>query len=245
MELVNDAAERQALLGQLRQATQWRALGVLLPTLAHDVRAPLNALVVNLELLKELLKPGAPADAQNEQRCERSLGALTRAVAQLRVNLDALIASAREPNDPEGEFDLGAEVSQLAAILRPQAQLQRVTVTPRIAEEKTLVRGNGGHIRHALLCLAVNAMEAMKEGGELTLEVGQANGSAIVSIVDNGPGLSAQARDGLEDLHLDGGVGLHVTRAIAEAHGGSLKVESRETAGTRAELTVPLARRGR
>lgn len=245
LEPLIEGATRAALLGHLRQAAQWRTLSLLLPTLAHEVRAPLNALVINLELLKELERPGAADDPASGERRERSLGALTRALGTLRTNLDALIAAAREPEDEVAEFDLADETRQIAALLKPLGQVQRITIASDIADEKIPVTARRALCRHALLGLALNALKATPSGGELKLEAHRRNGSAVFGVVDTGPGMPAEVLEGVADLRLDSGVGLHIVHNIVASEGGALEIDSKGSAGTRAEVSLPLTRGGK
>jgi signal transduction histidine kinase len=240
-----DGGASEALLPYIRQATQWQTLGALLPTLAHDVRAPLNALVINLELLRELLKPGADADAQNLERRERSLGALSRAVAQLRTTLDSLIGMAKEPEENAADFDLSELARQVAALVRPLAQLQRVALREEIPAEKILVRGSPGRHKQAALHLTLRGLAAMPAGGDLVLGLTSDAAKAVLSVVDTGVVVPTDAEPAAADRLFGGDVGLYVARATVEVHGGSLKIDSHEARGTRAELALPLAQGGR
>jgi signal transduction histidine kinase len=225
-------------------ACRSRAFRFLLPTLGHALRAPLNGMIINLELLQELLKPGLEESPEVLARRERSVAALGRTVAQLRAAVEStLIEAGLTANEP-ATFDLTELVWEIVAIIRPQATVQRVAVEAAVADVPARVSGHRGAIRQAVRALAVNALEAMPCGGDVAIRLERAADDWMVSVVDGGPGIAPEIAPlvGLQPCTTKpgrGGAGLLCARAIAEEHGGRLVVASGESGGTEARLVIP------
>jgi len=233
----------------LRDACRARVLQFLLPTLAHALRAPLNGMNINLELLQELLRPGLPESAELAGRRERTLAALGRSVAQVRTSVDALLAEAGLGAAEPGALDLRELLQEVVAALRPQAVVQRVTLAAALPESAAPIEGSRADLRQAVLAIAVNALEAMPAGGELEIALQREGGHWLVAVSDGGPGITPELRQrvGVEPCSSKperGGTGLLFARAVAAAHGGAFTIESTTGSGTRACLAVA-ARGGR
>ena len=228
----------------LRDVCHSRIFNFLLPTLGHQLRAPLNGMIINLELLRELLKPELPIDEELLGRRDRSVAALGRTVAQLRASIDSLLAESGLNGKETGAFDLAEMVNESVAVLRPQAVVQRVTLQSEVPSTPEPVSGKRAHLRQAVLAVAVNALESMPSGGEMNVGLERSSSKWIVSIADHGPGISGDIAAKLFKMPFStkpnrSGVGLFVARRIAEAHGGALDLDSTTGGGTRARLSVP------
>lgn len=228
----------------LRDACHSRIFGFLLPTLGHALRAPLNGMIINLELLQELLKPGLAESAELLGRRDRSVAALGRTVAQLRAAVESALLEAGLATVEPGTFDLRDMVQEAVTVLRPQAVVQRVVLESAVPDAPARVHGNRGDIRQAVLAVAVNALEAMPSGGEMAVGLQRDAENWVVSVTDGGPGIAPELVDRIGRTPCTtkprrGGTGLLFARTIAEEHGGALVVESATGSGTRACLVVP------
>jgi signal transduction histidine kinase len=150
---------------------------------------------------------------------------------------------------PPERFDLTGSLADLMALLTPQAKKQGVEVETRLPDEPLPMRGYPDRLRQAFLNVAVNALEAMPNGGRLTLEARREGKRARVALRDTGPGIAPEALPRLYDAEFStknggSGIGLHVARALVELHGGEIEIASALGRGTDVEVTVPLAAAG-
>jgi len=231
----------------LRRAVQMHALSGLYQGVVHDLKSPLNALVVNLELLRASLDPAAPK-ADKQQRYARVLQEeLLRLNRSIETLLPATAPAAAEPS----RFDLGELVDEVVAFIAPQARQQRVAITrPGGAEDderpRLPVSAHRDRLKLALLAVTINALEAMPDGGELTVETVVEDTRSRVSIRDNGPGLPETSKDRLGELYFSTkeghlGLGLYVAHQVVKSSEGSIEMISGAGEGARVDLLIPLS----
>jgi signal transduction histidine kinase len=239
--LLSDPRAVEAMQVDARLERQIDGLGRVYRTLAHELRAPLGAMLMSLDLLHaSLAREGQcpPATRRHVDVLREELGRLSRSLTG--------ILTQTVPGAPPERFDLAGSLADLVALLAPQAHRQAVDLEARLPEGPLPVRGYPDRLRQAFLNVAVNALEAMPSGGRLIVEARQDGGCASVALRDNGPGIPPEALPHLFDPDFstkDGGsgIGLHVARALVELHGGEIRVESEPGHGTRVRVLVPLA----
>lgn len=233
--VVRDRSLQRALEADLALAAQLRNLSRLYLGLAHDLRSPLNAIVLNLELLKRSVL--ATAAIVGEDRLGEWLGVLEQETKHLGDSLDRLLAQTIEPKAERTRFDLNEVVTQLAQLLSGQATQQNIELCLRTHSEPLPIVGRRDRIHSALLNIAVNGLEAMTDGGRLELACRHEAGAALVTITDTGSGIPAAIADQIFDLHFTSkstgtGIGLFVARSAIQADGGSLEIAESSASGT-------------
>jgi signal transduction histidine kinase len=242
--LLSDPRAVEALEADARLVRQLDSVGRVYRTLAHELRAPLSAMMINLDLLHESLsrEGGGPAPAR------RHVDVLREELNRLNRSLSGILTQT-VPEAPPEKFDLTGSLADLVALLAPQARRQAVELSSQLPDEPLPVRGYPDRLRQAFLNVAVNALEAMPRGGRLTVEAHRDGTRARVALSDTGPGIPVEALPRLYDPDFstkDGGtgIGLHVARALVELHGGEIRVESTPGRGTDVRVLVPLAAEG-
>ena len=242
--LLSDPRALEAMEVDARLERQIDGLGRVYRTLAHELRAPLGAMLMSLDLLQESLS----REGEAPPATRRHVDVLREELDRLSRSLSGILTQT-VPGAPPERFDLAASLTDLVALLAPQARRQAVELETRLPEEPLPVRGYPDRLRQAFLNVAVNALEAMPRGGHLTVEARRIGTQASVALRDDGPGIPPEALPRLFDPDFstkDGGsgIGLHVARAVVELHGGEIRVESEPGHGTDVRVTVPLAAGG-
>jgi signal transduction histidine kinase len=245
--LVKSRETLEALESELRLAIQMRGFARFYMAFAHDLKAPLNAMVMNLELLRQSLRRQDGADDRESDRSQRYVSVLGSEITRLDRYLQTLLRQAAPPSTAAECFDLCDLIHDLATLLGPQAKQQRVTLDTRLPDDPVPFSGHRDRLKQALLNIAINALEAMPDGGALTLELQQMNGEAHISVTDSGPGIPPELLKEIYRMHFttkDGGtgIGLYVARSVVDAYGGRIKVHSTSGRGTRFEVTLPVVR---
>ncbi len=247
--LMRDLGVLLALETDLRQAAQLRGLTRLYRGVAHDLKAPLNAMVLNLELLKQSLSAPEAADSDELARQRGRLQIVEEELARLGRALETLLSQTAPVRPLRERFDLRDLVREIENLLGPQARQQRVNLRVETPAAEVLVDARRDALKQALLNLAINGLEAMPDGGTLALSSRTDNGVATVAVQDSGPGIPNAVRARVFEMHVTTkasgtGIGLYVARTVAESDGGSLRLVSTGDDGTLFEVTLPLAREG-
>lgn len=243
--LVRSAASLEALQSELGLAIQMRGLTRFYAAFAHDLKAPLNAMVLTLELLKLSFQQPAAEGADVEKRL-RYVSTLNEEIARLDRQLRALLAHTAPPRDERGSVDLRALLELLVQLLAPQAKRQGVALRCTLPDVPLELVGQADRLKQALLNILINALEAMPDGGELAIDLAPVSGSAHISVRDTGPGIPAEVLDRIYHMHFTTksggtGVGLYVARSVVQSHGGMIDVKSADGSGTAFTVTLPLA----
>jgi signal transduction histidine kinase len=243
--LVHDAAVAESLEADLRQASLVRSLSQITPAVAHDLRAPINAMVFNIEVLKETIAAGKGAEPAGRDRQLRYVGVLRDELHRLHQGLETYIAQISPRGDRDETLDLREPVGELAALLVGPARKQQARVESAVPETGVPVAGNRFLIRQALLHVAVAALAGVprdgaleirleRRGGKAWMRIGAAGGGGVGGAVPGtglaGFGISASPR-GTE-------APLWVARSILAGLGG--EVRAVETPGTAPAFEVEL-----
>lgn len=246
--LLRDRESLQGIERDLRDAVQLRALGRLYLTLAHDLKAPLNALGLHLELLRRSLDRASGPDGEEQARREEWIAILDEEIHRLDRGLQTLLGLTRPSDETSARFDLAGLVGEVASLVAAQAAAQGVAVRRGEPGSPLWIEGRADQVKQAVLNVVLNGLEAMPEGGELelTISAAEAGGRAVVTVADTGPGIAPALRERIFDLHVTtkpagDGIGLYVARSVLESHGGELRLVSGRPRGTAFELVLPLA----
>lgn len=226
---------------ELVQAERLATIGKMAAKITHEIRNPLSSIGLNIELLEEEL-----SDSGDPEEAKQLLRAIKKEVERLSELSDQYLRVARLPSprlEPESFADF---IEEFVEFVRPELSKANVRCELQVAETLPVVAFDEGQIRQALLNLVRNAREAMQpEGGVLRMGVSPSEeGGILVTVDDEGPGLSEEARARLFEPFFTTkssgtGLGLTITRQIVEAHGGRIGCEAREPRGTRMWVRLP------
>lgn len=248
--LLQHADRAAAIDASLRHASQNRGLASLYQDLAHDLKSVLNVIGLNLTLLSRAAAAttAAPPDLQRAVHCG---DIMRRELKRLDHAIDLILDRSLIERDAPESFDLTVCCDRVARLTAARAARQHVDVQVDVAAQPVMLVGFPDRLQIAVLNLMVNALDAMPEGGTLMLRLWRDADSIHLRVADTGPGVSDDALPHLWKLHQTTkpsgtGIGLHVTRATVEAHGGRITYH-RGDAGAGASFTMvfPGARGGR
>jgi CheY-like chemotaxis protein len=235
--VAEDITARRQLEEQLRQSQKLEAIGQLAGGIAHDFNNLLTVILGNSELLlvnapeldREMVEEIAKA-------AERSAG-LTR----------QLLAFSRKQVLAPELLDLNAIVVHTERMLR-RVIGEDVTLTTRLHRPLPPIKADPGQLEQVLLNLAVNARDAMPQGGELTIRTEVHRESVILEVADTGIGMSHEVRRRVFEPFFTTkppgkgtGLGLAVVHGfVAQSH-GSIAVDSEPGRGTSFRISMPVA----
>src|SRR5206468_6996077 len=155
--LVQGLEALAGLEADLRLTSQMRSVAQITPAVAHDLRAPINAMVFNIEILKEMLASGRATDPASKDKLLRYTSVLKEELARLHRGLETYLLYISPRGDREEAFDLRELAEELAALLVAPARKQQAQVRTELPEGAVPVAGNRYLLRQALLHLAVAA----------------------------------------------------------------------------------------
>ncbi len=240
--VISDRDSLDAFNRDLQDAAHLRGLCTLILGASHDLKAPLNAIAMNLTLLKDTTD--SQEDKEGRKHYLNVVGTeLSRLQRMLQMLLDQTILDegGRKP------FDLQPVITELINLLKPQARLQQIEFELVLPEIRIHCIGYAGQIKSAVLNILLNGLEAMPRGGTLSVALSVRQNAAQLIVQDTGPGIPASLLPQIFEMHFTTkdtgtGIGLYVSRTIIERHGGHLEVSSEIGKGAAFVITLPYAK---
>lgn len=247
---LHDVAAQEELEREIEVARRMASIGRLTAGVGHEVKNPINAMVVHLELLRSKLASGAPPDG-----AQRHVDVLSSEMGRLDRVVQTLADFSRPIEPTFQEQDLLPIVQAVVQLVAAEAEKANIAIA--IAEStpgaSLRVVADAELLRQALLNIVLNAMQAMPEGGTIHIQLSRERGSAVISIRDTGTGIPPEKLDRIFDLYFTtkttgSGIGLALTYRIVQLHSGVIAVASdadaaSPTHGTTFTLRLPLAGR--
>jgi signal transduction histidine kinase len=239
--------ERQELESRLSAAEKRAEIGHLASGLAHEIKNPLNALSLGLDVLRRRHKPEAEAPAADYVQ---RIGALREEIDRLAALINNFLAYGRPLALNRTAVDLAGIAEATVSDLGETAAQVGVTISAELDGGLPRAVADGSLVKSALWNLVQNAVQEMEaKGGTLrvVLRRSPAEGPprAEILVEDDGPGIAPADLPNLFEPYFsrkDGGVGLGLAmvKRIVEEHGGSVSAENREEGGARFRLLLPL-----
>jgi PAS domain S-box-containing protein len=239
-----DVTERLALERRAREHEALSAMGGLAMNLAHEIRNPLNAAVLQLHLLsRQIEKLGL------EQELAFALKDRTRIVGDEIARLNRMLTEFLELARPRGivlgPVDLNALVHSVLELQADTLQSHSICIQFKPRAE-AFATGDVEKLNQVVLNLVVNAIEAMREGGTLSLSIERCEEHLWLEVSDSGPGIDPAVAQSIFDpffttKEAGTGLGLSIVRKIVEQHQGIVRIEPREPRGTRVLIRLPAA----
>ena len=235
-----DATERRALERRAADAEALNAMAPLALGLAHEIRNPLNAAVLELHLLSRAID--RLVDDTVREPMKRRVTIVESEIRRLERLLTEFLELAR-PRAPHKEpVELSRVASDVMDLEAESLAARRIGVVRNVTEP-CVAHGDIEKLKQVVLNLVVNAIDAMPEAGTLTVSTGIEGGDVWLSVADTGPGIDpsilAEIFDPFFTTKAAGtGLGLAIVRKIVEQHGGRVNVSTGPT-GTTVRVLLP------
>lgn len=235
---LHDLESAEAIESELELSRRMAAIGRLTSGVGHEVKNPINAIVVHLELLRNKLgEAGEPA--------LRHLEVIDSEIRRLDRVVQTLVDFSRPVELDLRERDLRAVVSDVLTLATDELRLHNVHLVSRLPDEELGVNADADLLKQAVLNVVLNGAQAMPEGGELNICLEEDGKCALLRIRDQGTGIPAEIREKIFDLYFTtksggSGIGLAMTYRILQLHHGSIEVQSEKDQGSEFQLRIPL-----
>jgi signal transduction histidine kinase len=236
-------AERQRLEAQARQAEHFALLGRLASGLSHEIRNPLVVIFLQVDLLQEDLQQLAPA---HQADIAPTLAEIKTHLARLDDLVQDYLSLVRVCNIHRQPAEVGAVVAAFVQEISSALAERGITLQQQGLTDLGTIVLHQSMFRRALLNLVHNAMDAMRQGGTLSLRGRREAAYVQLEIRDTGSGISAEHLSRIfEPLFTTKpggtGLGLYIVQEIITAHDGTVAVQSTPGQGTSFTLTLPVA----
>jgi len=240
---MRDAESVRKIENEIELSRRLAAIGRLTSGVAHEVKNPINAIVVHLEVLRQKLKDVDPDTRRHMEIIGSEIRRLDRVV-------QTLVDFTRPVELRLAEVDLRPLVEEVVQLAAPEAERHGVHVVHEPAPVALRVNVDADLVKQAALNIALNGVQAMEtaRGGTLTITTAARGDQAVVTIADEGPGIAPEVRDKIFNLYFTTkkagtGIGLAMTYRVMQLHNGKVDFESETGRGTSFRLYLPLVER--
>ncbi len=241
---MSDASEPASDDNQ-RLLDQYHEIAALAGGLAHEIKNPLSTIVLNMELLAEDF---SDAVTPRDRRALNKIHVVQRECQRLQNVLDDFLNFAKVRRVKLEPADLNDEVERMLIFFQPKADEGRIEIIRYLEPDLPHVLLDRETFQAVLFNLAINAQQAMPEGGQLVVRTRAVRGGVALDLIDTGAGIDEETLPHVFEAFYStkpsgSGLGLPTAKKIVEAHGGRILVESEPGRGTMFTIALPTPRR--
>jgi len=238
----------------LNYSRKLAALGRLMTGVAHEVKNPLNAMTIHLELLKQKLaavpelvtvSAGGPDQGPRGTNLSKHVNVISSEIRRLDEVVNGFLKFARPDELKLQPVQLATLISDVVTTAMPEAESRNVTIRTECPTNVPAINADPGMLSQALLNLAINACQAMPTGGTLRISCRTDDRRrVVVDFEDTGVGIPPENLSRIFDLYFTtkkegSGIGLSMVYRIVQLHDGEVEVQSTPGHGTRFRLMFP------
>jgi PAS domain S-box-containing protein len=236
---LRDAESVHRIEDEIELSRRLAAIGRLTSGVAHEVKNPLNAIVVHLEVLRQKMKETDP-DAR------RHVDVIGSEIQRLDRVVQTLVDFTRPVELRLSDMDLRKVVEDVVILASPAAERHQVVIERETSQELLPVRVDADLVKQAVLNIVLNGVQAMPEGGTLRIAAKREGDGAVIMVRDQGAGIPENIRDKVFNLYFTtksggSGIGLAMAYRVVQLHHGSVEFTSIMEHGTTFYLRFPLA----
>ncbi len=246
------------MASQLAVANRLAAISRLSGGVAHEIKNPLNAILLRLDLLRARLEAG-----QEPEELASEIDVLSKEVVRLDRVVKTFLDFSRPVEVKLEELDLKNLILEIVDFIRPQAEAAGIAVSVHLPEDEAFIQGDADLLKQALLNLVTNAVEAMQErpandeaerprtGDQLAVTLTHdptGEGRFALEISDTGPGIPPAKQEKVFQLYFTtkqkgSGIGLAMTYRAVQLHNGTITFRTASGQGTTFRIALPATMR--
>ena len=231
-------ASQATLQAQLRHADRLATIGQLAAGVAHELNEPLGSILGFAQLMQK--SPDLP------QAAAKDLEKIVKASLHAREVIHKLLVFSRQKPPVKVRVNLNRVVSDGLYFLESRCARAGIALCPVLAPDLPEIPADASQLHQVVVNLVVNSIQAMPDGGTLTIETQAGTDWVSLSVQDTGAGMTDEVREKVftpffttKDVDQGTGLGLAVVHGIVTSHGGSVRVESAPGKGARFEIRLP------
>ena len=232
LERVGIEETNARLQDQLRHADRLATIGQLAAGIAHEINEPLATILGYAQLIAE--------EEELPSQVEKDIKKITSATLHAREVIRKLMLFSRQVPPKKVLLDLNKVLNEGFYFLENRCERQGIKVVRQLEAELPPITADPSQIHQIMVNLAVNAMQAMPEGGTITLSTRKAKDQVEMGITDTGMGMNKEVLSKIfipffttKDIDQGTGLGLSVVHGIVTSHNGRIEVQSEPGKGTR------------
>jgi signal transduction histidine kinase len=235
---LRDAESVHRIEDEIELSRRLSAIGRLTSGVAHEVKNPINAIVVHLEVLRQKMKEIDPDT-------RRHLDVIGSEIQRLDRVVQTLVDFTRPVELRLHDMDLRKLADDVVMLASPAAEKHKVLIERQASQEFLPVRIDVDLVKQALLNIVLNGVQAMPQGGTLLMSLKREGENALIMVRDQGTGIPENIRDKVFNLYFTtksggSGIGLAMAYRVVQLHHGSLEFSSITDHGTTFYLRFPI-----
>ncbi len=239
-----DITERKRLEEANVQSERLAAIGAMASKLAHEVRNPLTAITLNLEMITDEVKLLAAANPQRADELGKMLATMAGEALRIQNITQEYLKLGRIPKPQKKATDLNLFLTEQLRFLEPVLAKSSTKLTAQFDSNLRETQVDADQIWQATLNLVHNAVDAMGNDGAITIRTGRSSSGITLAVTDTGPGMTPEQRGNLFKPFFTTksngtGLGLAMTQQIVVAHGGRIECDSEVGKGTTFTVHLP------
>ena len=236
---LHDLESMEEIESELELSRRMAAIGRLTSGVGHEVKNPINAIVVHLELLKNKIPDASGPAIRHLEIIDAEIHRLDRVVQML-------VDFSRPVELQLAEQDLRSVVDDVLSLAAAEFSTHNVTLESYLPSKPLIAKVDTDLLKQAALNVILNGAQAMPDGGRLEVFLEEDGKTAVLRVTDQGHGIPEDVREKIFDLYFTtkaggSGIGLAMTYRILQLHHGSIEVQSNVGTGTEFRLKIPLA----
>jgi PAS domain S-box-containing protein len=235
---LRDAESVHRIEDEIELSRRLSSIGRLTSGVAHEVKNPINAIVVHLEVLRQKMKEIDPDT-------RRHLDVIGSEIQRLDRVVQTLVDFTRPVELRLNDMDLRKVAEDVVILASPAAEKHKVLIEREAGPEPLPVRIDTDLVKQAILNIVLNGVQAMPEGGMLRLTLKREGENALIMVRDQGAGIPENIRDKIFNLYFTtksggSGIGLAMAYRVVQLHHGSMEFTSIMEHGTTFYLRFPM-----
>jgi signal transduction histidine kinase len=235
---LRDAESVHRIEDEIELSRRLSAIGRLTSGVAHEVKNPINAIVVHLEVLRQKMKEIDPDT-------RRHLDVIGSEIQRLDRVVQTLVDFTRPVELRLNDADLRKVAEDIVALASPAAEKNKVMIERQSSPEPLPVRIDADLVKQAILNIVLNGVQAMPQGGALRITLRREGENALMTVRDSGTGIPENIRDKIFNLYFTtksggSGIGLAMAYRVVQMHHGSMEFTSIMDHGTTFYLRFPI-----
>ncbi len=240
---LRDAESRSLLEVQLNLSSRLAAISRLTSGVAHEIKNPLNAIALHLEVLRARLEGSDVAEPADSE-----IVIISKEIARLDRVVKTFLDFTRPITLSMANMSLADVVRDVGELVRPQAEVRKIDVWVLNNGGRLMIWGDRDTLKQAILNVVLNAFDAMPDGGRLEIETRHTGDGCLLNVRDQGVGIPEQVRDKIFNLYFStkgngSGIGLAMTFQVMQLHNGTIDFSSESGKGTTFRLLFPAVER--